>query len=151
MTRQDQSSTFLLAPLDTKTQQPCLLPGLGSARRAWDSSLLQQLQASNSDKTTPPSALIPGTHIMSSICRHKDLLLQELVSLSAEEVYTILCLPAMSQEHVLTAPLPEGTHSITLAATCVTAKDLVPAPGPGNNIIMALLMQAPAFAQQCNS
>ncbi|KAL3139801.1 hypothetical protein ABBQ38_004102 [Trebouxia sp. C0009 RCD-2024] len=47
-------------------------------------------------------------HVFPS-CRHKDLLLQELVSLSAEEVYTILCLPAMSQEHVLTSPLSEGT------------------------------------------
>ena len=28
--------------------------------------------------------------------------------LSAQEVYTILCLPAMGQEHVLTAPLAEG-------------------------------------------
>lgn len=32
------------------------------------------------------------------------------MSLSAEEVYTILCLPAMSQEHVLTSPLSEGRH-----------------------------------------
>lgn len=41
-------------------------------------------------------------------CRHKQLLLEELVSLSSEEVYTILCLPAMSQEHVLNAPMAEG-------------------------------------------
>ena len=89
---------------------------------------------------------------MSSLRRHKDLLLQELVSLSAEEVYTILCLPAMSQEHVLTAPLPEGRHSITLVARCVTALDLVPALGPGSNVIIALLlMQAPASEQQCKS
>ena len=48
---------------------------------------------------------------MSILHRQKNLLLQELVSLSAEEVYTILCLPAMSQEHVLTAPLPKGTYT----------------------------------------
>ena len=60
------------------------------------------------------SALISVDHMMSSLCRHKDLLLQELVSLSAEEVYTILCLPAMSQEHVLTSPLPEGRHLATV-------------------------------------
>ena len=67
-------------------------------------------------------------HILSSLCRHKDLLLQELVSLSAEEVYTILCLPAMSQEHVLTSPLPQGRQSIILlplhstSATCCNSK-----------------------------
>ncbi|DBB06685.1 TPA: hypothetical protein ACH3X1_012193 [Trebouxia sp. C0004] len=41
--------------------------------------------------------------------RYKQVLLEELVSLSSEEVYTILCLPAMSQEHVLNAPMAEGT------------------------------------------
>lgn len=30
------------------------------------------------------------------------------MSLSAQEVFTILSLPAMAQEHVLTAPLAEG-------------------------------------------
>ena len=50
--------------------------------------------------------LFPG--IIQLTRRYKHLLLEELVSLSAEEVYTILCLPAMSQEHVLNAPLVEG-------------------------------------------
>ncbi|KAA6420439.1 MAG: low photochemical bleaching 1 [Trebouxia sp. A1-2] len=51
----------------------------------------------------------PGIQKFFSTYRHKQLLLEELVSLSSEEVYTILCLPAMSQEHVLNAPMAEGT------------------------------------------
>lgn len=51
----------------------------------------------------------PGIQAFFNNYRYKHLLLEELVSLSAEEVYTILCLPAMSQEHVLNAPLVEGT------------------------------------------
>lgn len=91
-------------------------------------------------QTPTASARIHITHIMLLLYRHKDLLLQELVSLSAEEVYTILCLPAMSQEHVLTSPLPEGRHSITLVAMHVTAQNLVPAPGPSISIIIIVIM-----------
>ena len=79
------------------------------------------------------SALLSIDHTVSALSRHKDLLLQELVSLSAEEVYTILCLPAMSQEHVLTSPLPEGRQSISCHCTCYLciAQDCGPALKPG--------------------
>lgn len=89
-------------------------------------------------------------HRVFASCRHKDLLLQELVSLSAEEVYTILCLPAMSQEHVLTAPLSEGRHSaITFNVVKCAQPGAVLAPGKEANALV--LPQAPASEHLCNS
>ena len=69
--------------------------------------------------------LISTTHLVFTSCRQKDLLLQELVSLSAEEVYTILCLPAMSQEHVLTAPLCEGRSKVISPNCCKPTRGFV--------------------------
>lgn len=42
------------------------------------------------------------------------------MSLSAQEVFTILCLPAMAQEHVLTAPLAEGNPAMFTVCLAVT-------------------------------